>query len=89
MLPVTAALAVQFSKSLLNSGTPAWQRLQGVRAVEAYRDLVLGTSEPCLKEMKAILGRFAAAERESGGPGVQDEQPIIGIIDPSEPALIQ
>ncbi len=89
LLPVTEPLVVEFSKSLLKSGTPAWQRLQGVRAVEAYRDLVLGTSEPCLKEMKTILGRFAAAERESGGPGIQDEQQIIGIIDPSEPALIQ
>jgi len=36
--------------------------------------------------MKTIPGRFAAAERESGGPGIQDEQQIIGIIDPSEPA---
>ena len=51
VLPITEALVVAFSKSLLNSGTPAWLRLQGVRAVEAYRDLVLGTAEPCLKEM--------------------------------------
>ena len=89
VLPVTEVLVIAFSKSLLNSGTPAWQRLQGVRAVEAYRDLVLGTAEPCLKEMKTILGRFAATERESGGPDIQDEQQIIGLIDPSEPALIQ
>ena len=40
-LPVSEADVLQFSRSLLNSGTPAWQRLQGVRAVEAYRDLVL------------------------------------------------
>jgi len=26
------------------SGTPAWQRLQAVRAIEAYRDIVLGTT---------------------------------------------
>jgi len=40
VLPVTEPLVVAFSKSLFNSGTPAWQRLQGVRAVEAYRDTV-------------------------------------------------
>jgi hypothetical protein len=89
LLPVTQTLVIEFSRSLLNSGTPAWQRLQGVRAIEAYRDLVLQSPEPCLKEMKSILGRLAANERDSGGPGVQDEQQIIGIIDPSEPALIQ
>ena len=89
LLLVTEPLVKDFSRSLLKSGTPAWQRLQGVRAVEAYRDLVLGTSEPCLNEMKTILGRFAAAERESVGPSLQDEKQIAGIIDPSEPALIQ
>lgn len=29
-LPVTLDLVVEFSRSLLKSGTPAWQRLQGV-----------------------------------------------------------
>jgi len=89
LLPVTAPLVVEFSKSLLKSETPAWQRLQGVRAVEAYRDLVLGSLEPCLNDMKTILGRFAAAERNSGSVSLRDEQQIVGIIDPSEPALVQ
>jgi len=89
LLPVTAPLVVEFSRSLLNSGTPAWQRLQGVRAVEAYRDLVLGSLEPCLNDMKTILGRFAAAEQNSGSVSLRDEQQIVGIIDPSEPALVQ
>ena len=31
VLPVTKPLIVEFSKSLLKSGTPALQRLQGVR----------------------------------------------------------
>lgn len=89
LLPVTEPLVKEFSRSLLQSTTPAWQRLQGVRAVEAYRDLVLGTSEPNLNDMKTILGRIAAGERNSGGPSLEDEQQIAGIIDPSEPALIQ
>jgi hypothetical protein len=29
---------VEFSRSLLERNVPAWQRLQAVRAVEAYRD---------------------------------------------------
>jgi hypothetical protein len=89
LLPVTQALVIDFSKSLLNSGVPAWQRLQGGRAVEAYRELVLQSTEPCLKEMKTVLGRLAAAVCEVCGPGIEDEQQIIGIIDPSEPAIIQ
>ena len=93
VLPVTEALIVEFSRSLLKSGTPAWQRLQGVRAVEAYRDLVLNVAEPCLKQIKQILGRLAAAERESGAasgsPGIADEKQLIGVIDPSEPQILQ
>jgi len=100
--PLTEPLVVEFSKSLLKSGTPAWQRLQGVRAVEAYRDLVLGTSEPCLNHMKTMLGRIAA---EAQGSGTNSQMArrvlrtigswpffwaqIIGIIDPSEPPLVQ
>jgi hypothetical protein len=93
VLPVTESLVIEFSKSLLKSGVPAWQRLQGVRAVEAYRDLVLGIPEPCLKRMKQVLGRLAASEKDSGAgagsPGINDEKHLIGLIDPSEPQIIQ
>ena len=47
-LPVSVELVKEFSRSLLQSGTPAWQRLQAVRAVEAYRDLALCTEAPSL-----------------------------------------
>ncbi len=77
----------------MKSGTPAWQRLQGVRAVEAYRDLVLNVSEPDLTQMKQILGRLAAAEKDSGAavgsPEIADQQRLIGVIDPSEPQILQ
>ena len=93
LLPVTEALVIEFSRSLKKSGTPAWQRLQGVRAVEAYRDLVLNVSEPNLTEMKQILGRLAAAEKDSGAaagsPEIADQQRLIGVIDPSEPQILQ
>ena len=93
LLPVTEALVIEFSRSFKKSGTPAWQRLQGVRAVEAYRDLVLNVSEPNLTEMKQILGRLAAAEKDSGAaagsPEIADQQRLIGVIDPSEPQILQ
>ncbi|MEI6541741.1 MAG: integron integrase [Planctomycetota bacterium] len=93
LLPVTESLVIEFSRSLMKSGTPAWQRLQGVRAVEAYRDLVLHVSEPDLTQMKQILGRLAAAEKDSGAaagsPEIADQQRLIGVIDPSEPQILQ
>lgn len=48
-LPVTEQSVIKFLRSLLQSGTPAWQRLQAVRAVDAYRNLVLRTDEPTLQ----------------------------------------
>ena len=93
LLPVTESLVIEFSRSLMKSGTPAWQRLQGVRAVEAYRDLVLNVSEPDLTQMKQILGRLAAAEKDSGAaagsPEIADQQRLIGVIDPKEPQILQ
>ena len=93
LLPVTESLVIEFSRSLMKSGTPAWQRLQGVRAVEAYRDLVLNASEPDLTAMKQILGRLAATEKDSGAapgsPEIADQQRLIGVIDPKEPQILQ
>lgn len=96
MLPVSEELVIQFSRSLLKSGTPAWQRLQGVRAVEAYRNLVLQESEPNLHHVKLKLSRLSAKpanEQDSGlafgSPGISDERKLIGVIDSSEPAVIQ
>lgn len=67
-LPVTVESVTAFSRSLRDHRIPAWQRLQAVRAVEAYRDLVLGTGEPSLREMRRVLQRRAEQERD-GGPG--------------------
>jgi integron integrase len=96
-LPVTLESVTHFSRALRDNGIPAWQRLQAVRAVESYRDLVLGTGEPSLAEMRRKLGRLAERERldgddgatGSGRPGVRDERQLVGIIDPSEPAVLQ
>jgi len=93
-LPVTEELVIEFSRSLLQSGTPAWQRLQGVRAVEAYRDLMLQTAKPSLTHLKRTLDRLTAHEKESGvaagtAPDDRDVASLVGEIDTSEPAAIQ
>jgi hypothetical protein len=96
-LPVSVESVKEFSRSLLKSGAPAWQRLQAVRAVEAYRDLILRTGEPSLGEIRQALQRLAARERDQAAtgaagasePGVEDERHLIGIIDPDEPQCLQ
>jgi hypothetical protein len=45
-LPVVPDKVIGFLRSLLKSSTPAWQRSQAVRAIEAYRNVVLQTAEP-------------------------------------------
>ena len=66
-LPVEEATVIDFLKSLRDNGVPAWQRLQAARAVEAYRQHILGTSELSLVMIKQTLQRLAARERDSGG----------------------
>ncbi len=96
-LPVSVDLVKGFSRSLLQSGIPAWQRLQAVRAVEAYRDLVLRTEEPSLGEIRQALQRLAEQERDdaatgaarASGPGVADESHLVGLIDPNQPKCLQ
>ncbi len=93
-LVVTTASVIDFSRSLLKSQTPAWQRLQAVRAVEAYRDLVLETSEPSLLDIRNTLARLAAREQHQkpGDPDASDlvtPRDVVGEIDPTEPQVIQ
>ena len=66
-------------------------------AVEAYRDLVLGTSEPCLGETRQVPQRLAAQEQGDAAasaagasrPGTEDERHLVGTIDPQEPQCLQ
>jgi integron integrase len=92
-LPVTESQAIRFLQSLRDHGTPAWQRLQAIRAVEAYRNLVLDTEIPPLGKIRQTLSRLADQERAdglgAGRPGIRDERHLIGQIDPDEPAIIQ
>ena len=96
-MPVTLEKVKEFSRSLRDNGTPAWQRLQAVQAVEAYRDLVLKTDQPSLAAMRQTLQRRAAQERQeetvegvaASRPGTRDERHLIGVIDPTEPEVLQ
>lgn len=92
-LIVTEAGVISFLRSLRDNGTPSWQRLQAVRAVEAYQRFTLGTTEPSLQTIRLTLSRLAdqetAAARGHDQPGIRDERHLIGRIDPREPPILQ
>lgn len=92
-LPVSENRVVPFLQDLRDHGTPAWQRLQAVKAIDAYRALILDAEAPHLRQIRLTLSRLAAQERDSGEstgpPGSRDERHLVGHIDPSEPAVIQ
>lgn len=93
-LTISTAEVIRFLRELRDNGVRAWQRVQALRAIELYRDLVLETDEPSLVDIRLKLLEIAAKERhlgpgQAGGPGVNDERKLIGHIDPREPALIR
>ncbi len=89
-LLVTRELVVRFCQSLVKSGTPAWQRLQAVRAVIAYRDLVLKTTQPCLEEIRRTLNRLSKNDyQNSPVNGVLAARDVVGVIDENEPTILQ
>ena len=65
-LPVSQDEVIRFLQSLLKSKTPAWQRLQAVRAIEAYRNLVLRTEVPSLEPIRQKLSQLADQEKATG-----------------------
>lgn len=92
-LPVSENLVVPFLQALRDHGTPAWQRLQAVKAIDAYRALILNAEAPHLQHIRLTLSRLAEQEKVAGAtpgsPGNCDERHLVGHIDPSEPAVIQ
>lgn len=94
MLRVTEEDVIAFSRGLRDHGIPAWQRLQAVRAVQAYRDLVLKTDLPPLQHVLQTLSRLADRDRSIGADvrdraGVADERKVVGRIDAREPEVVQ
>lgn len=89
-LPVTEPQVIKFLRTLRDNGTPAWQRLQATRAIEAYQRIVRRSESPSLQAIRLKLSRLADQEKAGHGePGVTDERQLVGIIDPREPPLIQ
>ena len=91
-LPVNKNSVIRFSKTLLASGAPAWQRWQAVRAIEYYRDFVLKRAEPDLSEIIATLARLGKRERNidlNEPPTAAELAQLRGNINHGEPPLIQ
>ena len=47
----------RFCRSLVSTKTPAWRRLQAVKAIEHYRNIVLNAETPDLADLKIYLQR--------------------------------
>ena len=91
-LPVNRTSVINFSKSLLANGAPAWQRLQAVRALECYRDKVLQRSEPDLSDVILKLRQIAKRERniDVDAPPTEEElEKLRGNVNRGEPPLVQ
>lgn len=91
-LSVNRHSVLSFSRTLLASGAPAWQRWQAVRAVQCYRDLVLARSEPDLSDVVLTLAQLGKRERniELDAPPTEEElAKLRGKVNRNEPILIQ
>ena len=91
-LVVERELVIAFLRSLRDTGVTAWQRLQAVRAIECYRDVVLCVATPDLRDVVQKLTEIAERERRAAEQtGMADSHlaESVGLIDPNEPAVIQ
>ena len=60
---VNREVVVAFCRTLVQSHTPAFHRLQAVRAIAAYHQLVLHTPLDNLDDVRSTLQRLATQER--------------------------
>ena len=91
-LPVNKQVVIKFSRSLLERGAPAWQRWQAVRAIECYRDLILGRKEPDLSEVIAVLAKLGRGERNIAldePPTAEERVALQGKLNPNEHPSVQ
>jgi hypothetical protein len=83
---------IEFSRTLLASGTSSILRLQAVRAVASYYALVRKQPVADLEDVMQTLSRQATQAQQFGPddvPGVADEPQLVGRIDSDEPAIIK
>ena len=86
-LDVNAELAIAFLKSMKSRSTPAWQRLQAIRAIQNYALMMLEMKCHDLNPIREKLSDLAADEKH-GGLAKASAETLHG-IDDSEPELIQ
>ena len=89
---VDRSIVIRFLRQVKAQGTPAWQRLQAVQAIEAYHREVLQRPIADLQDVITTLRRFASQEKQLGAdrPLSADESAgLVGMIDPDEPAMLQ
>ena len=90
-LSVDEPEVIRFLKALRDNGTPAWQRLQAARAVEAYRQHIVKKDQPSLVAIKQTLQRLAAKERNqvSGSSAAgQTTSDVVGPLPANEPEFV-
>ncbi len=78
---------IAFLRCEKDKGRKPWQRLQIVKAVECYRNMVLRTAEPDLVDVRDVLTR--AAEQQCRTESHLHEIDVVGVIDPNEPEPIR
>ena len=75
-LPVNRHAVIEFSKGLLKSGAPAWQRWQAVRAIECYRNSILKRSEPAPVRRRPDVGQIGTEGKKSSLGGTAQRRRI-------------
>ena len=78
---------IDFLRSKLKSGVPAWKRAMIVKGLIGYRNRVLRSTEPRLEHLRAKLQEIAVRERR-GSEGRSIEE-VVGRINPNESDVIQ
>ena len=96
-IPVSESLVLEFLKSIRDSGSPAWQRLQALNAIDCYRNHFCKKSTTDLSRFRVKLFELAERERQhlpksSGAtpdsPRI-DERNVIGAINKDELSVLQ
>jgi len=87
-IPIDPDQVIVYLRSMRDAGKPAWQRLQLVRALEAYQATVVRQPIGGLEAIKAKLTEIAGRERMSGADATAAPG-IAGKLDPNEPELLR
>lgn len=78
---------IDFLRSKLKAGVPAWKRLRIVEGLISYRNRVRRSETPRLEPIRQKLQEIVLRERHRDDPGTIEE--VAGKIDPREPDIIQ